>query len=605
MKKYLLIFWITFYIVGSNALSQTNLIPNPSFEDSLAVPQAVDEFNKCSNWYAAFATPDYYSTYSPIYPYSSCSAHAPSNAVGYQYPHTGNFYSGIAVRGLLPVQGYPIYSNYFELIGVQLISPLIKDHLYDFTLYYSLAEISGYLNNQLSAYFSINPFLISSSGVNPLDVSWYNTHINWVQPQVNHDTTQYISQDTVNWHILQGCFVASGGEQFVTIGNFRDGRYNKIKPINTNFNSPCLAAGTGTAQQTGCYLFIDDVSLYDVGWYAGKAQCIKDTLLCIAGSTLNIGNNIKDSATYTWYPPTALSCTNCPNPVASPTVSTMYYVVKTLCTVTSKDSVLVQIFTPNQPLSAGYDYPVSICAGDSLAIGSSPIPLYSYNWQPSLSVMCATCALTTAIPNTTTTYTLTRSACSETTTATVTIGVVPMPTLNITPTATVIQIGDGVQITAQGAVYYSWYPITNINNFYLANPIFSPTTTTEYCVIGENGGGIKGICSDTICVIIQVDLLNDNVIIPNIFTPNGDNTNDTWGIEFKHPEIVKDFKLSVFNRWGVKLYEADKPNAKWDGRSLSGEVVPTGTYYYVAEFIINPAQGGKKQEAKGYFTLMR
>ncbi len=61
----------------------------------------------------------------------------------------------------------------------------------------------------------------------------------------------------------------------------------------------------------------------------------------------------------------------------------------------------------------------------------------------------------------------------------------------------------------------------------------------------------------------------------------------------------------AFNRWGVKLYEADKPNAKWDGRSLSGEVVPTGTYYYVAEFIINPAQGGKKQEAKGYFTLMR
>ncbi len=86
-------------------------------------------------------------------------------------------------------------------------------------------------------------------------------------------------------------------------------------------------------------------------------------------------------------------------------------------------------------------------------------------------------------------------------------------------------------------------------------------------------------CSDstTGMVIIAPD---QGLFIPNSFTPNGDNLNDTW--EFYVPDHVDEFDLWVIDRWGTVVWEShDRENNVWDGTSSkNGEKVPSGTYVY-------------------------
>jgi len=83
--------------------------------------------------------------------------------------------------------------------------------------------------------------------------------------------------------------------------------------------------------------------------------------------------------------------------------------------------------------------------------------------------------------------------------------------------------------------------------------------------------------------------------IPNIFTPNGDNINDTWGLaESFPPNNCEDEFLSVniINRWGRPVYSSNDRNFRWNGGDLA-----SGVYYYSLKF--------RNSEYKGPITLMK
>jgi gliding motility-associated-like protein len=93
------------------------------------------------------------------------------------------------------------------------------------------------------------------------------------------------------------------------------------------------------------------------------------------------------------------------------------------------------------------------------------------------------------------------------------------------------------------------------------------TYTVTYIV--ENALG----CADTISFEITVF---EQIIIPNAFSPNGDLQNDFFVIQYL--EIYPNPALTIYNRWGRKVYSSENYQNNWDGDGL-----PDGTYFYILE----------------------
>jgi len=83
--------------------------------------------------------------------------------------------------------------------------------------------------------------------------------------------------------------------------------------------------------------------------------------------------------------------------------------------------------------------------------------------------------------------------------------------------------------------------------------------------------------------------------IPGGLSPNGDGNNDFWDIQglAAYPDAV----VTVFNRWGQKVYSGTSQDPAWDGTS-DGNECPTADYYYIIEL-------GDGQKFNGVVTLKR
>jgi gliding motility-associated-like protein len=99
----------------------------------------------------------------------------------------------------------------------------------------------------------------------------------------------------------------------------------------------------------------------------------------------------------------------------------------------------------------------------------------------------------------------------------------------------------------------------------------------------------------------QFDLTSEfrqisNLVVHNVFTPNNDGFNDTWGIPALNES--KGIQVQVFNVNGDMLFEASGSEKEWDG-TFQGKSVPTGIYYWV----IKAQSSGETR--RGFLTLLR
>lgn len=227
MKKITVILFLVFYL---KSYSQVNLVPNPSFEDTLTCPiySGIDEF------VIGWTNPN---DYSPDY-FNSCAnintpnRGIPSNGYGYQEARTGNAYCGIYI----PVNSG---NSLREYIQAELTEPLDSGVEYSVKFYVSLAENhSDYSVNTLGAYLSVSA--ISSSSLFVFNVN----------PQIVNDPIANPLIDKNNWQEVSGTFVASGGEKFITIGNFED---------DATVDTISLVAVPSISDKS--YYYIDDVSV--------------------------------------------------------------------------------------------------------------------------------------------------------------------------------------------------------------------------------------------------------------------------------------------------------------------------------------------------------
>ena len=98
--------------------------------------------------------------------------------------------------------------------------------------------------------------------------------------------------------------------------------------------------------------------------------------------------------------------------------------------------------------------------------------------------------------------------------------------------------------------------------------------------------------SKTIHVVNEYD-------IPNVITPNEDGINDIYKII--NQEYLSPFELTIYNRWGVKMFETVNNNQYWDG-TYKGKQVPDGVYFYILQF--KDCEGTSVSKS-GTVTLMR
>jgi gliding motility-associated-like protein len=91
------------------------------------------------------------------------------------------------------------------------------------------------------------------------------------------------------------------------------------------------------------------------------------------------------------------------------------------------------------------------------------------------------------------------------------------------------------------------------------------------------------------------------LIIPNVFSPNGDGVNDCWQVK-SNGIVTEGFKCSIYNRWGIVIFETTQVNDKWGGRTTSGVECNAGVYYYTIEFT---NAKGDLEKRNGYVSLVR
>jgi gliding motility-associated-like protein len=124
----------------------------------------------------------------------------------------------------------------------------------------------------------------------------------------------------------------------------------------------------------------------------------------------------------------------------------------------------------------------------------------------------------------------------------------------------------------------------------------NPTVTTSYNLIVTDNNGCQATDNVTVSIIPCGAL---EIIVPNVFTPNGDGENETYGIQSINAISQE---AIILNRWGVTMAELNAPNASWDGKISNGLEANEGVYF-IKYRIIGP--NGDEKIGHTFFHLLR
>lgn len=230
----------------------------------------------------------------------------------------------------------------------------------------------------------------------------------------------------------------------------------------------------------------------DIGLAADTSICENTTiqLLASGGTT--------DPASYQWdQSSTGLSCYACPNPFASPTVTTEYRITVTGeggCT--AMDTIVVTVFDPSQ-VFAGPD--ATICEGESIvlsdgAFGTNP------SWSPGTGLSCTFCPNPTASPSVTTTYGITVNdpVAGCLITDSITVEVIPQNSIDAGEEQVACS-GDPLQLNGMGVGTLSWSPAGVLNDPSIANPTAIITENTTFVLTATSG---NCVLVDSVAMIV-------------------------------------------------------------------------------------------------------
>lgn len=232
---------------------QNNLVPNPSFETVEKKIKDGGQVTLAAPWRAATMNPvDLYSTEAKNEDFA-----VPKNKYGAEKANTGNNYAGVSFygyRGRMP-------RTYLE---TQLTKPLEEGKEYCVKFHVSLSDMSKYASNNITAH-------LSKEEIN--EMSEANLKL---EPHVRSLTNKIYEQQFL-WKEVCSKFTAKGGEQFLTIGNFKSDEETRLEKIR-------LSREFSGRQSDDAYYYIDDVSVIPMDKLS-QGDCMCDE---IAGGQMEV-----------------------------------------------------------------------------------------------------------------------------------------------------------------------------------------------------------------------------------------------------------------------------------------------------------------------------
>lgn len=275
----------------------------------------------------------------------------------------------------------------------------------------------------------------------------------------------------------------------------------------------------------------------------------------------------------------------------------IYY--DSLQTSSGCDSIIATTLAVNNLPTITTNADTTICNGITTNINASGG--VSYSWDNGLGVG----QNHNVTPSSTTTYAVTgtnSSGCSDT--SSLTVFVTPLTIANAGNDQELCDNISSFTLTGNSPVNIGETGLWTTSSIANITAINQPITSGTGLANGLNifiwtiSSGTCPANSDTL--IIYVENCDPSVlIVPNVFTPNGDGMNDIFTIESSN---ILSLNCVIYNRWGQELFNWNGIQGFWDGRTTSGVEVPDGTYFFLLNAI---GEDGEEHFKKGSFSLIR
>lgn len=246
--------WCTGLVQGQN------LLRNPSFEGYTECPSGLGNFQDGVLFWntPSLGSSDYFHD-------CSQTMAIPKNYNGFQEAFHGKAYAGLYLYAP---------RDYREYLTGALVSPLEKDKMYRVSLYLSLAERSDHAIKDLAVYFSGERLSIATTKV--LGKSVLSKSVKPLGQVVEVNGSGFL-KDAKAWQRLSVDFKASGGEGFMTVGNFKDNKRTRT-----------LTLGKTTIK--GAYYYIDSIAVVSLSPMDSKG------ISAVAGNSKEEGFQLNQEA---------------------------------------------------------------------------------------------------------------------------------------------------------------------------------------------------------------------------------------------------------------------------------------------------------------------
>jgi gliding motility-associated-like protein len=459
---------------------------------------------------------------------------------GFQESHSGTGYGHI-------ISYYSFVSpEYREYLQTELACPLRAGETYHVSFFVSCSDNSGFSIDGMGLHFSADPIISNNIVVINLGGP----------PSISNPTGSILSNKT-GWREITGTYLATGGEKFITIGNFKSDDDLAIDDLPGNLSFYAS-------------YYIDDISVTPENSWLDLGN---DTVVCF-GESIWVDASLGCQGHYLWND----GDTNALRQLDAPGI---YSVTASLGCGPVSD----QIRFDWQPFpDAALPSDTFLCPGGSVTLEAGE-GFDQYVWNDGSGGKL----LTIAQPGFYWIEVTDAAGCTGRDTSFVSL--LPEPMVDFGDDTELCNWDSALLDPGNEGIYasYTWQDQSDNDYYWVKLPGKYWVDVVNPC----------GKATDT--VIFTFKDCQTQLWVPNAFTPDNGGTNSLFMAQGLN---IAAFRMYIYNRWGEMVFESSDLNMGWNG-TFAGRPCPSGVYVWIIRYKGISESDQNDQVRKGNVVLIR